>query len=143
MTLRLAEARSWAERYAVADSVLTDRFTQDPGPDPRLDHAWHRLSIEKGRGSLPRLADQLGWSSRHLARRFADGIGLAPSTAARLVRFETAAAFLQAPAAPTWAEVAASSGYADQPHLIRDVRDFAHTTPGRLRTEVVACVPQL
>jgi AraC-like DNA-binding protein len=34
----------------------------------------------------------------------------------------------------SWARIAAESGYADQPHLIREFRRFTGTTPGALTT---------
>ncbi|CAM5715729.1 hypothetical protein SCALM49S_04688 [Streptomyces californicus] len=76
------------------------------------------------------LADEVGWSRKRLWSRFRSQLGLAPKHAARLVRFDHAARLLAAghPAA----RVAASTGYADQPHLHREVRAFTGMTPTAL-----------
>ncbi len=76
------------------------------------------------------LADEVGWSRKRLWSRFRSQLGLAPKHAARLVRFDHAARLLAAghPAA----RVAASTGYADQPHLHREVKAFTGMTPTAL-----------
>ncbi|WP_444948262.1 helix-turn-helix domain-containing protein [Micromonospora ureilytica] len=133
---RLAEAPGWPERFALLDRVLAARLAASPPVDPRLDWAWRWLVGSGGRGSVGVLADELGWSRRHLASRFRQEVGLPPKMAARLLRFQQAhAASAQAGAtgrAVDWAAVAASCGYYDQSHLIRDFHQFAGATPAAL-----------
>ena len=83
------------------------------------------------RGAVPigRLADEVGWSHRHLIARFRQQVGLPPKTAARLVRFDGVWRRLDQRQPPDWGLVAAEAGYADQAHLIRDFREFTGTTP--------------
>ncbi len=50
-----------------------------------------------------------------------------PKTAAALVRFNRALGLLESGLKP--ADVAHACGYADQPHLTREFRRFAGTTP--------------
>ncbi|TDB92753.1 AraC family transcriptional regulator [Micromonospora fluostatini] len=83
------------------------------------------------------LADELGWSRRHLAATFRREVGLPPKVTARLLRFARAHAALTADrppgtAAPGGAEVAARYGYSDQSHLIREFHEFAGVTPAAL-----------
>lgn len=133
---RLAEAPGWPERFALLDRVLAARLVASPPVDPRLDWAWRWLVGSGGRVSVGVLADELGWSRRHLASRFRQEVGLPPKMAARLLRFQQAhAASAQAGAtgrAVDWAAVAASCGYYDQSHLIRDFHQFAGATPAAL-----------
>ncbi|MBM0278082.1 AraC family transcriptional regulator [Micromonospora sp. STR1s_6] len=91
---RLAEAPGWPERFALLDRVLSARLAASPQVDPRLDWAWRWLVAGGGRGSVGVLADELGWSRRHLASRFRQEIGLPPKMAARLLRFQRASAAL-------------------------------------------------
>ena len=72
-------------------------------------------------------ADALGWTARTLHRRSVVRVGTAPSVLRRVLRFRRAMALLRAGVGP--AEVAARTGYADQPHLSRDVRAFAGVSP--------------
>ena len=75
-------------------------------------------------------ADDLGWTTRTLHRRCLTAFGYGPSVLRRVLRFRRAVALLRAGVAP--AEVAARAGYADQPHLSRDVRAFAGVSPARM-----------
>ncbi|SIN08446.1 helix-turn-helix domain-containing protein [Micromonospora cremea] len=147
---RLADAGDWPERFALLDAALAARLAAGPPVDARLDWAWRWLVASGGRGGIGTLADELGWSRRHLASRFRQEVGLPPKTAARLLRFQQAyatltdvAATLGPPAGATqpaagagpaadWAEVAARCGYYDQSHLIRDFHQFAGATPAAL-----------
>ena len=80
---------------------------------------------------MTELAARVGWGRRHLADRFGEEFGLSPKLAARVVRFDRARRMLQSPGRPTLAEVAATCGYYDQPHLNRDFVDLAGCPPSR------------
>ncbi|WP_238449023.1 AraC family transcriptional regulator [Micromonospora sp. 4G55] len=156
----LADAPDWPRRFAPLDVALGARLAGSAPLDPTLGRAWRRLAGTGGRIGVGDLADELGWSSRHLAVRFRAELGLTPKATARLLRFGRAYATLardlvprpgterggpsddsgghpdrgeNAPADPGgWAELAARCGYYDQSHLIRDFREFAGTTPAAL-----------
>ncbi|MFG2050193.1 VOC family protein [Micromonospora sp. NPDC048935] len=87
---RLAEAAGWPQRFALLDSALAGRLAASPPVDARLDRAWRWLVANGGREGVGVLADELGWSRRHLAARFRQEIGLPPKTVARLLRFQQA-----------------------------------------------------
>jgi AraC-like DNA-binding protein len=80
--------------------------------------------------SLCAVADALGCTPRTLHRRSLAAFGYGPAMLRRVLRFRRAAALLAAGARP--ADVAARVGYADQPHLSREVRALAGTTPRQL-----------
>ena len=127
---RLAEAPTWASRFALLDAALT-RLAADarrPDPRPEVARAWDRLAGTGGTLRIEELAREVGWSRRHLALRFRDEIGLSPKSAARVIRFERACDLLRGPARPALADTAAVCGYADQAHLARDFRELAGLT---------------
>ena len=76
--------------------------------------------------SIADLARDVGWSSRTLQRQCHAVYGYGPATLRRVLRFRRAVALLHRGALP--ADVAVATGYADQPHLHREVRAFAGTT---------------
>ncbi|RKN18728.1 AraC family transcriptional regulator [Micromonospora musae] len=140
---RLAETSVWTQRFALLDAAFAARLAASVPADPRIAWAWQQLTGSDGRVGIGLLADELGWSRRHLAARFRHEVGLPPKTTARLLRFQRAYAALAGPllsVAPDpgrgpvggGADVAARYGYYDQSHLIRDFREFAGDTPAAL-----------
>jgi AraC-like DNA-binding protein len=109
--------------------VLVDTATRLPGEQPE---PW-RLGVLRGaaRGhTAAEVADALGWTTRTLHRHCLAAFGYGPATLRRVLRFRRALALLQAGAAP--ADAAARAGYADQPHLSREVRELAGVTPAQV-----------
>jgi AraC-like DNA-binding protein len=129
---RLASATDWATRFDVLDRVLLRRACEGPEPDRAVVWAWRQLVGAHGRVPVGVLADEIGWSRRHFTARFRHHVGLAPKAAARVLRFRHALELLSHSDAPNISAVAASSGYADHSHLVRDFHDLAGSTPSAL-----------
>ena len=127
---RLHAAPSWAERFALTDAMLARRHEARPSPDPEVAWAWRRIVAGRGRVRVDGLAADVGWSRKRLWSRFRSQIGLPPKRAATLVRFDHAVHRLAA--GEDVARVAAETGYADQPHLHRDVVAFTGSTPAAM-----------
>lgn len=86
--------------------------------------ALRRITARLGGGAtVGAVAEELGWSTRSLTRHCTAVYGYGPAVLRRVLRFRAAATLLHAGVAP--AEVAARTGYADQPHLSREVRALA------------------
>jgi AraC-like DNA-binding protein len=126
------EQRTWRLRFAAVDEFLVAAAERGPAPAPEVRHAWHLIGASGGRIPIRRVAAETGWSHKHLITKFSEQVGLAPKAVARLTRFERALALANRRPGLAWSHVAAEAGYADQPHLIRDFRLFAGTTPGGL-----------
>lgn len=104
----------------------------------RLPEALPRPAVRALARGMPaaELADRLGVTSRTLHRRCVTTLGYGPSVARRVLRFRAAAGLLFDGIAP--AEVAARTGYADQPHLSREVRELAGVSPTALAPQTQA-----
>ena len=96
-----------------------------------------------GIGGPDGLAAGLGIGRRALERMFRQEVGLSPKLYVRIDRLQRVLANLEHAAPDTpWAQLALRHGYVDQPHLIRDFRLLAGSTPGRHlaeRTELASC----
>jgi AraC-like DNA-binding protein len=79
------------------------------------------------------VAREVGISSRTLQRQCGAVYGYGPATLRRILRFRRAVRLLDA-GLPN-AEVAASAGFADQPHLHREVRELAGVPVAALRQD--------
>jgi AraC-like DNA-binding protein len=139
---RVLHAAAWDTRFAILDAMLLERLAAGTGAGVPLEitHAWHRLLRTAGAVPVEAIAEDVGWSSRHLRERFGTEIGLGPKAAARVVRFDRARRMLQREAAggrrPNLAALAATCGYYDQAHLAGEFGAFAGCSPSRwLRDE--------
>ncbi len=78
-------------------------------------------------GSVAALARALGLPLRTLHQKTREQIGLGPKRLLRILRLHRALVAYRR--ARGWAEAAAISGYADQPHLVRELRALLGETP--------------
>jgi len=101
-----------------------------PWPLPLLRHVTGRLAAGS---AVTDVAREVSWSSRTLQRQCGAVYGYGPATLRRILRFRRAMRLL-ADGLP-YADVAARAGYADQPHLHREVRDLAGVLPSALRQD--------
>lgn len=125
---RVASTASWSRRFDLVDAALLARIHGGPEPAPEVVHAWRSITTRPGAVPIARLAAEVGWSQRHLLRRFTQQVGLPPKTVARVARFQRAVSMLSRPGADL-AEVSAACGFYDQAHLSRDFRDLAGASP--------------
>ncbi|MDD9946228.1 MAG: helix-turn-helix domain-containing protein [Myxococcales bacterium] len=130
---RLRQLPDWDARFDLLERVLSERFA---GREPQhQDVGWAAQQIEKscGRVNISELVAKLGYSHKHTLRLFREHIGLPPKLFARLVRFEAVRRAIRCPAPAGLAELADHFGYADQAHLVREVRHFSGRSPTALR----------
>jgi AraC-like DNA-binding protein len=98
--------------------------------DPIAAWMWEELVASRGHATIGELVRRSGFSHRHVVARFRRSVGVTPKAAARLLRFEHAARSLAAGCGI--ADVASTSGYADQSHLTREVVRLSGLTPAAL-----------
>jgi AraC-like DNA-binding protein len=136
---RIGEAREVRERIALLEGALVARLAAAEagnGLDDAVDAAVARLVAARGGVAVGALAAEVGVGERRLERAFHARVGVRPKLLARILRFRAACAALARGRAQ--ADVAYGCGDADQSHLLRDFRAFAHTTPTRLLAEPVS-----
>ncbi|MFE2417434.1 DUF6597 domain-containing transcriptional factor [Streptomyces hokutonensis] len=109
------------------EDLALERAAHAPPPDPLLRHLV--AALDTGR-PVAATADELGLGARQLHRRSLTAFGYGPKTLARVLRLQRALALARA--GVSFAETAARSGYADQAHLARDVRELAGKPLGEL-----------
>ncbi|MCM6775805.1 helix-turn-helix transcriptional regulator [Nocardia sp. CDC159] len=126
---RISATPDWTGRFAVLDKILLRRLGE-VRMDPTLHHAWRRLIDPVRAPRVGEVAEEIGWSRRHLGSRFAAEFGITPKDAARLARFETSHRLLRRPGVRI-ADAAAASGYYDQAHMAREWRELAGMPPSR------------
>jgi AraC-like DNA-binding protein len=100
--------------------------------------ALERLLAEKGVVAVAQLAREAAWSPRQLERRFLAEVGCSPKQLARVVRFQYLLSCLPTARPGDWAGLAWDCGFADQSHLVREVRRLTEATPSRLHEDDLA-----
>ncbi|MFF2272872.1 helix-turn-helix domain-containing protein [Agromyces sp. NPDC058136] len=126
---RLLRAPNWPRRFELIDRVLLGLLEHGRPLEPFVGWMWRQIDRSGGRVRIAELVEETGWSSRYASSRFAEHVGIGPKAAAGLVRFERAAIALRGLPA---AEVASRFGFADQSHLVREVRRYSGWTPSAL-----------
>ena len=114
---------------ALAVSLAADgpRNETAPWSLSTLHHVTHRLAM----GSrVSGVADEIGWSVRTVRRQCETVYGYGPATLRRILRFRRVVELLRAETST--ADAAAAAGYADQPHMHREVRGFAGVSVSQL-----------
>ena len=126
---RLGEATGDDARFDLVEEWLRQRIRQRTPPTRAVRHA---LSvIHRGADALRigRMADEIGISHKHLLREFDRCVGLTPKVFARVCAFQRVIRSVGQKPEVNWAGTAASCGYHDQAHLIREFRAFSGFTP--------------
>lgn len=126
---QLQEIPDWDERFECLEAFLERRVVDAPAPAEDMAFAWQRLESTAGCMTIGSLAAELGCSRKQLISRFKTHIGMAPKTAARILRFRHAVELVAEADDVNWSDVAFDAGYYDQAHLIRDFVQFSGSTP--------------
>ena len=124
---RLMEAATVDARLALFEAWLLARRPPATGQAGALARLLRQsLSV----GAAVRAS---GLSHRRFELQFRQAAGLNPKAWLRVRRFQAAVKALAASDGPAPAELAATLGYSDQSHFIREFRAMSGLTPGRFR----------
>jgi AraC-like DNA-binding protein len=132
----LCDARTVFPKRGSLTELATALASEEPRTEtapwslPLLGHVTGRLAAGS---AVADVARQVGWSARTLQRQCTSVYGYGPATLRRILRFRRAVRLLS-DGLPS-IEVAARAGYADQPHLHREVRSLAGVPLASLRQE--------
>jgi len=99
--------------------------------DPRVGLAVDYIRDARGMVTVDDLARRVDLTGRQLERAFKRTVGVSPKRLARIMRFQRALHMLEHVASrQRGTQTAATCGYADQAHFIRDFRELAGCPPG-------------
>jgi AraC-like DNA-binding protein len=129
---RVAEARTDDARALAVAELVCDRGARVRAIDARVDRAATLLERSRGLATIPAVASAVSVSTRQLERLFDDRVGVGPKVFARVLKMQTAVRLLEQRHTPG-AHIAALAGYADQPHLVRELRALCGVSPSALR----------
>jgi AraC-like DNA-binding protein len=155
---------SLADIWGADAERLHQRVVQAPAPDDkieilframaeRFDECTHHPAVAltlalfgraPHRVSVKDAARRAEVSQKTLIRLFAEEVGMTPKTYLRVSRFQRVLSRLHAASSVDWMEVVERHGYYDQPHFIREFKQFSGFAPSeyfRLRGPHLQHVP--
>ncbi|MBI5537317.1 MAG: helix-turn-helix transcriptional regulator [Deltaproteobacteria bacterium] len=115
-------------RPKLADELLLGMISSHRQLDTLVWRVADTMESSDGRCNVSELAAKGGITVRQLERRFLLQVGIPPRALMSVLRFRRVLASLDA-RMPAWAHVAASCGYHDQSHLIRDFKRYTGMSP--------------
>lgn len=84
----------------------------------------------QGNISITRLAEHYSMSRRHLTRIFRNVVGLSPKEFSKIIRFQKAVYAQRA--GLNWERISFNLGYYDQPHYIKEIKQYTGKSPREL-----------
>lgn len=128
---RVADAPTPMDKLQMLASLVRRRIARAAAPPQSVRGAIRRMQESGGRLRVDALAQEIGVSRQHLARQFAEHVGVSPKVMTRVVRVRSALrrASSDVPRVD-WGRICHDLGYYDQSHFITEFRALVGMTPG-------------
>ena len=124
----LMDLPSEEDRIARLQVRLCEWLRRHDRRDLAFEHAVRRLKQHEGRIRIEALACEVGWSRRHLERRFLEHVGVGPKDLANILRFHAVYKRIRRSADGRYAPLI-QDHYFDQSHFLKAFKQFAGVTP--------------
>ena len=121
------------QKVRLAEDFLLQKCDFSLTPPESITHAIQQIQTDPTQTTLSQLVESSGYSRKQFIHLFRKHLGLRPKDFQRIVRFSNALSQIQSGTAVNWAHVSADCGYSDQPHLIRDFKQFSGFSPQQLQ----------
>jgi AraC-like DNA-binding protein len=126
---RLCDAGTHRERFKIMEQVLTDRVRRSRKRNLAVANSLAEFGPYGTGASVRDVAREVGMSQRRFRKVFAAQVGLNPKVFCRILRFQRVRTLVDQIEKLGWAQIASSSGYFDQSHLINDFQEFSGFSP--------------
>jgi AraC-like DNA-binding protein len=125
---RLVQAPTPDDKMDILFRELARRFTEQTH-HPAIALALRLFGRNPHRVSIKSVAREAEVSPKKLIRLFAEEVGMTPKAYLRVSRFQQVIARVHAAPCIDWMAVVERYGYYDQPHFIREFKEFSGFTP--------------
>jgi AraC-like DNA-binding protein len=127
--MQLVETKGVMPKFRVLLKALLDHAPRPLEHSAAVSMALERFDRAPLSSRVKRAADDADLSQKKFIRHFTQEVGFTPKLYLRVKRFHRLLDRVWTLPAVDWAPLAAEHGYYDQPHLIRDFREFCGFTP--------------
>ena len=135
---RIGDASTIAERMRVMETAFCRRASDLEPPPPDMGFVFNALRTQSAGPGMAIILDRLDISPRTLRRRCQEAFGYGPKTLDRILRFQRFLGLARQAETPRLADLAFEAGYADQPHLTREVRRLSGFSPAAIVSQLGA-----
>ena len=125
----ISSADSFQERVMRFEEYHNVRAKKNKPVPPLVHDMLSKINASFGDIRIQTLADETGYSSRHLNNVFKKHVGVSPKFYERVVRFQRCLDQLQRHHPADLTELAYDAGYYDQAHFINEFKEFSLKTP--------------
>jgi AraC-like DNA-binding protein len=126
---RLNSTDNYREMIDIVETYLISKFNKLKLDGHSIDHIGKYIIKSPENVSLDKLAAHANLCPRQFERKFIERIGIGPKLFARMARFNKVHKIKYLHPGDDWLGIALACGYHDYPHLVRDCKEFAGTTP--------------
>ncbi|HEY0749145.1 MAG TPA: helix-turn-helix domain-containing protein [Steroidobacteraceae bacterium] len=131
---RLLSAVEPKEIFRILEQSLSARIHRPLLIHPAIAHALASHPVDVSSPSrVAEVQRASGFSPRHFIALFHAAVGLNPKHYYRIRRFNCAVRSMAAGGGQGLGDIAAATGYSDQAHLTREIREFAGVAPTKYR----------
>lgn len=121
-----AEPETKLERL---EQWLLEHFRYKEGVNSAIEHACERIVADPTVSTLEQIREDVPYSEKQFIHNFKHQVGITPKVFQRIVRFNQILPKIQEKETIEWAEISEDCGYFDQPHFIRDFKQFSGFNP--------------
>ena len=115
--------------------ILNDFFSDripDKNQDFKFEKILDHIHEKNGKVSIIDIEEKAYCSRKTLERQFRKKIGLSPKVYAQIYQFKCLINFLEMNPEITWTQLADKSGYYDQSHMSRYIREYLEVPPNNI-----------
>jgi len=127
--MQLVETKGIAAKFKLLLDALLRHAPRPLEHSPAVSMALARFDRAPVSSRVKKTADDADLSQKKFIRHFTQEVGFTPKLYLRVTRFHRLLDKVWTMPTVDWAPLAAAYGYYDQPHLIRDFREFCGFTP--------------
>lgn len=128
----ICAAKSFDERVKLFEQYHNPHNKKITPVPPFVSYLLGKINSSAGEVRIQDLAEETGYSTRHINNLFKKHVGVSPKLFLRIIRFQRCFELLRHQKTPAFASLALELGYYDQAHFTNEFKEFALCTPSQV-----------
>ncbi|WP_050184431.1 helix-turn-helix domain-containing protein [Domibacillus robiginosus] len=132
---KICEAKTFQKRVDIFTSFFLNNEKNEM-IHPFIEYAIKKIYSTKGNISIDKIVEDVGYSNRHLRKKFNELVGMSPKFFCQVVRFQYALHLISKNKNCKIWDIIDEAGYYDQAHFIKEFKKFHIVTPIKYRNNL-------